>query len=246
MPAITSSRYMVTCGWENVPHLDPQTQQELLDSTPPYLRDARSKGTPSLGAGAIYPFQESDILVDPFAIPDFWPRGFGLDVGWKKTAALFGAHDRDTDTIYIYAEHYQGEMPPSTHAAAIRARGAWLPGVIDPASRGRQQRDGQQLIHDYRELGLDLLPATNSVESGLYAVLERFASGRLKIFRTCQNTVAEWRLYRRDEKGKVVKEFDHAMDALRYLIVSGVERMIIKPVKRVGTGPRRSDRYVGY
>jgi hypothetical protein len=52
------------------------------------------------------------------------------------------------------------------HAEAIRARGAWIPGVID-AARGRGQKDGDQLLRIYRELGLDLEPASNGVEAGL-------------------------------------------------------------------------------
>jgi hypothetical protein len=38
------------------------------------------------------------------------------------------------------------------------------------------------------------------------------------------------RLYRRDEKGKIVKERDHLMDAKRYLLMSGMMRAITEPV----------------
>ena len=43
------------------------------------------------------------------------------------------------------------------------------------------------------------------------------SSGRLKVCKSLQQWFAEFRLYRRDEKGKVVKERDHLMDATRYL-----------------------------
>ena len=106
----------------------------------------RSKGVPQLGAGAIYQVPETDIVVRDFAIPDHWPRGYGLDVGWKKTAAVWGALDRETGVIYLYSEHYAGMQQPSLHAEAIKSRGKWIPGVIDPASQGRTQTDGLQLI----------------------------------------------------------------------------------------------------
>jgi hypothetical protein len=246
MPEVSASRYVVTCGWDDVPHLDETTKSEMLASIPPHLRDARSKGIPSLGSGAIYPIGDSELKVAPFALPDHWPRGFAIDVGWKRTAAIFGAHDRETDTVFLYAEHYLAEAPPSVHAAAIRARGIWLPGVIDPAAQGRAQSDGHQLIHDYRALGLDLEPAVNSVEAGLLNVWERMMTGRLKVFATCQNWWAEYRLYRRDESGRVVKHHDHLMDCTRYLVVSGVRRFITRPIARDAGPRRRGDRVIGY
>ncbi len=42
--------------------------------------------------------------------------------------------------------------------------------------------------------------------------------GQLKIFRTLVYTLKELRLYRRDVKGKIVKQNDHLMDDMRYLL----------------------------
>lgn len=238
MPAISASKYMVNAGWDDVPHLDEKTKAELLAETPPYLRDARSKGTPSLGSGAIYPIEQSVFIVDPFHLPAYWPRAYGLDVGWNRTAGIWGALDRESDTVYLYSEHYRGQAEASVHSAAIRARGDWIPGVIDPAANGRSQTDGERLIAQYRGQGLNLTNAENSVEAGIFAVWERLSTGRLKVFSSLSNWLAEYMLYRRDEKGRIVKEFDHAMDASRYLIVSGLSRAIVRPVKRV-TGTAR-------
>jgi hypothetical protein len=230
MPEISPSKYLVTAGWDDVPHLDEKTKAELLAATPPYLRDARSKGTPSLGPGAIYPVPENEIVVDPFAIPDHWPRSFGLDVGWNRTAAVWGAIDRETNVSYLFAEYYRGQAEPSVHVAGIKGRGEWIPGVIDPASRGRTQRDGEQLLHDFISLGLPATLANNAREAGIYAVWELLSTGRLKVFKTLQNWLSEYRVYRRDDKGAVVKEYDHLMDATRYWTVSGRDVAIIKPV----------------
>lgn len=223
MPEISQSKYLVNVGWDDVPHLDENTKKELLDATPPHLRDARSKGIPSLGSGAIYPIPESEIKCDPFNIPAYWPTCFALDVGWNKTAALWGSWDRDSDIVYIWSEHYRGDAEPSIHAEAIRSRAEWIPGVIDPASRGRSQRDGVALIDMYQGLGLPIDFANNAVESGIFEVWQRLSTGRLKVFSTLQNFWAEFRLYRRDDKGKIVKQNDHLMDALRYLVMSGLQ-----------------------
>jgi hypothetical protein len=264
MPAASDAKYMTNAGWDDVPHLDAKTKADLLESTPPFLRDARSKGVPSLGAGAIYPVEESVFLVDPFRIPAYWPKAYGFDVGWNRTAAIWGAHDRDTDTVYLYAEHYRGQAEPSIHATAIRARD-WepqakpfidgrgvtydgrIPGVIDPAARGRSQKDGEQLIVQYRELGLDIAPAINSREAGIHAVFERLSVGRLKVFKTLSNWRAEHRFYRRDEKGQVVKKNDHLMDATRYLVISGLKRAKTRPLDTyTQIQPEAGDTLMGY
>lgn len=249
MPEITPSKYTVFAGWADVPHLSEKTKRELLSSTPPHLRDARSKGIPSLGAGAIYPVPEEDITVDDFEIPAHWPRVYGLDVGWNRTAVPWGAWDRESDTVYLYAEHYRGQAEPAIHAAAINARGDWIPGVIDPAARGRSQRDGEQLLQAYLDLGLEIQPAINGVESGIYEVWERLSTGRLKIFKSMRAWLSEYRIYRRDEKGRIVKENDHLMDATRYLIVSGLDVARVKPVSDRFYQDRMSGRrkdYQGY
>lgn len=249
MPEVDEGKYLVQAGHDDVPHLDAVSKALIAKSTLPHMRDARTKGIPSLGAGAIYPIPESEIKVAPMVIPVFWPKVYALDVGWNRTACLWGAWDRSTDCVYLYAEYYRAKAEPSIHARAIQARGEWVPGVIDPAARGRSQRDGEQLIVNYRDLGLKLDIAVNSVESGLDAVWERMSTGRLKVFSTLQNWWAEYRLYRRDKDGKIVKEFDHLMDDTRYLIVSGLSRAIVEPVasRNEGFGSAGGgDRKAGY
>lgn len=224
------SRYVVMATWDDAPHLTSQQKKELWESIPPYQRDARSKGVPQLGSGAIYPVPETEITVNDFELPLHWPRCYALDVGWNRTAALWGAWDRQADCVYLYAEHYRGQAEPAVHAAAVRARGNWIPGVIDPAARGRGQKDGEQLFVNYRDLGLDLALANNAVESGIYQVWMRLSTGRLKVFKSCANWLSEFRLYRRDDKGRIVKDNDHLMDDTRYLIMSGINRAITEPM----------------
>lgn len=229
MPEISESKYMVQAGWSDVPHLDKTTLKEILASTPPFLRDARSKGIPSLGAGAIYPIPLSEILEKAFEIPPYWPRVYALDVGWERTAVLWGALEQEADCWHFYTEHYRGQAEPSVHAAAIRVRGEWIPGLIDPAARGRAQKDGERLMVTYQQQGLKLAKAQNAVEAGLYDTWLRLSTGRIKVFETLRQFQNEYRLYRRDENGAVVKEHDHLMDAMRYIVLSGRSRAMVKP-----------------
>lgn len=213
---------IITATWDDAPHLSEQQKNDLFNTLPPHQRDARARGVPALGSGAIYPVAEEDFVVKPFEIPKHWKHAYGMDVGWNNTAACWGAIDSETDTIYIYADYKRGHAEPPIHAAAIKAKGVWIPGAIDPASRGRTQTDGLQLIQLYKQQGLLLQEADNGVESGIFDVYERLCTGRLKIFNTCVGLLEEYRLYRRDEKGKIVKENDHILDALRYLIKTGI------------------------
>ena len=64
------SKYVVTATWDDVPHLSEDQKQDLLESMPPHQRDARTKGIPMLGSGAIYPVLETDITVDDFQLPE--------------------------------------------------------------------------------------------------------------------------------------------------------------------------------
>lgn len=217
------SRLCVQASWDDVPHLSPDTKKQLIEAMEPHTREARTKGIPVLGAGVIYPVPESVILEEPFELPEYWPRAYGFDVGWNRTVAIFGAWEREADTVHIYSEHYMGQVAPSVHADAIKRRGHWVPGAIDPASAGASQNDGRRLRDVYNELGLNLFDADNSVESGIHACYQRMVSGRLKVFRTCRNWLSEFRIYRRDENGKIVKENDHAMDAMRYLTMTGMK-----------------------
>lgn len=230
-------KFVVFCTWDEVPHLSDEVKKELWSSIPSYQRDARSKGLPALGSGAIYPVPESDVVVPDFAVPPHWPRTYGMDVGWNRTAAIWSAHNRESDTVYLWSEYYRGEAEPSVHVQAIQARGAWIQGAIDPASRGRSQVDGRKLLQMYTDLGLRLSMAQNAVEAGIYKVWQRLSSGRLKVFASCPNWLSEFRLYRRDEKGKVVKERDHLMDATRYLEAEMVSIEKVQPAKPGESAP---------
>lgn len=228
---INESRCTIQITWDDVPHLTEQAKEEMRRATPPHLLGARETGIPSLGSGAIYPIPISEIRVEPFRIPDYWPRLYGLDVGWRRTAALWVAWDRDDNVLYAYSEHYRAHTNPSVHAHAIKARGEWIPGVIDPAARQRSQRDGERIMDEYVGLGLELYPAKNTVESGIYRCLEMFMQGRLKVFSSLTHFFDEIRFYRRNEEGKIVKENDHLLDSLRYIIHSYEIHARAKPVE---------------
>lgn len=231
---VTGTKFIIGATWDDVPHLTKEAKEEMLANTPPHMRRARSKGVPQIGSGLIYPVEEEIIKVKDFPIPDWWPRAYALDVGWNCTGAMWFAWDRENDCFYFNREYKRGQAEPASHVQAIQAPGAWMAGVVDPASTGSSQRDGTKLYDEYIDLGLDLIFAENAVEAGLFAVYQRMTTNRLKVFASCGQWFEEYRLYRRDKKGKVVKENDHLMDPTRYAVMSGkdVAKVFVKNVFR--------------
>jgi len=180
-------------------------------TTPPYQLQARTEGEAALGAGAIYPIAESEITVATFDVPEV----YGMDVGWNRTAAVWGAKDPGSGIVYLYSEHYQSQGEPASHAFAIKGRGDWIPGVIDPACLGSSQVDGRSLMDLYAKLGLRLEPAQNSVEAGIVEVWQLLVSGRLKAITHLDNWLREFRKYHRDDKGESYRDSRRAVNVSR-------------------------------
>ena len=176
----------------------------------------------------VYPMPDTDIVIPDLKIPDHWRRAYGIDVRWDRVAVIWGALDPQSDVLYICGE-YSAEADAPVHTAAIRSKGDWISGVMDPRANGRDQIDGEYLMQAFRKHGLVLHAIDNPLESGTLAVLERMRSGRLKVFSSCVRYLQERRLYQRDEGGQIVKQNDNLQDALRCL-VNGISSMRTKRV----------------
>ncbi len=243
-------KYFVQITWEDAPHISAAEIAKMSMKYLPAQLRARRMGEPALGEGAIYPIDIEELLVDDVLIPKHWKRAWGLDVG--KTAVIWGAINPDSDVLYLYREYYSEEYNVLAHATAIKGitgADAWIPGVADPAAEGSSQIDGTKIIDLYREHGLDVIAAGHRlVESGILEVWERMVTGRLKVFRSLKRWQGEFSRYHRRKKetelgmqSKIVKKFDHLLDATRYLTTDGLDRAIapIVPFVRrptAGTG----------
>lgn len=229
-------KYCVMAGWSDAVHLSQEARDSLIQSIPKWQRDAREKGIPQLGEGAVFQLSESEYVIPVLkkGVPAHWPRSYALDVGVRITAAVWIARDPDTGIHYVYQEYSREDAPYSIHAAAIKDRGEWISGVVDPAADQRNQVDGERMIDNYRRAGLKLVEAENSVNSGLEDLLDALISGKLKIFETCTVLIRQMRLYRRvksktGDQVKILKKDDHCVDCLRYAWVSGRDVMKVRP-----------------
>lgn len=248
MIGVTTQGKFYTGGtWDQAPHMTNEEKDLLKSSMRPHELEARTKGVPVIGSGMVYPIPESKIICEPRPISDHWGLIYGLDFGWNPspTAVVWAAHDRSDDVLYLYDEYGETERTPSYHAEQIKRRGGeWMPGVYDPAGKISAINDGSKIVDLYRRHGLHYLsPAKNSKEEGIMMVLERMDRGKLKIFSTMTKTLAEYRMYARDENGIPVKGNDHFMDCMRYIIASGLGISLSKAQEYVRRHPPPSQYY---
>jgi phage terminase large subunit-like protein len=225
--------HVTKMGIEDAMHYTPEQRKSIIASYPSHERAARSEGTPTLGSGAIFPVDENLIKEGVFNLPRHWPRIAGIDFGWDHpTAGAWIAWDRDTDTVHVYDVYRVSEASPIIHAATFKSKGAWIP-VSWPHDGNNDTAAGENLATQYHKLGLNMLrnkathPAAkgneegsggNSVEAGLMDMLDRMQTGRFKVARHLEMFFDEFRLYHRKD-GKVVKEHDDVISAVRYAIM---------------------------
>lgn len=224
MESLQPGQFLLNVTWDDAPHLTAEAKEQVLAAIPEWQRDMRSKGVPVLGAGLVFPVAESEIKVDPFPIPPHWRRINGHDFGWDHPQAVCQlAIDGDTDFIYLTQAWRQSEQNASQAWAATKG---WATGVHSAWPHDGHQHEkggGQVLALDYKAAGFRMLAdhATwpqggVSVESGLWELLQRMRAGTFKVFSHLSPFFEELRLYHRDMNGKLVKEHDDLISAVRY------------------------------
>lgn len=224
----SNDRIVINMTIDDVPGLTPERKKQLIESYPAHERDARIKGIPVLGSGAIFPISDEDISCDPFdlnSVPFFWMELAGIDFGWDHpTAAARALYNPQDDVIYITNTYRRREATPLQHAAALKPWGN-LPFAWPHDGLQHDKGSGTPLKEIYRNQGLNMLPenarfedGSNGVEAGIAEMLIRMETGRFKVFRNLTDWFEEKRMYHRRE-GKIHKEFDDILCACRHIIM---------------------------
>lgn len=180
-------------------------------------------------------------VIQPFAIPKEWPKFIGIDHGLRNPAAwVYGAIGKDGE-IYIYREYYKTDKlikDICSENLALCQGEKFVQAVIDPSTNRRNGQNGvSDLDEYYRWIPKDfpLTTANNNVETGIdrvkqYMRLKKNGKPHIYVFNSCTNLISEISQYRyeqlkphqadkRAEKETPVKIHDHAIDALRYLVM---------------------------
>lgn len=180
----------------------------------------------TLAEGLVYPmFGDSCIVQD---IPDTGDYYISIDYGTHNpfSAGLWCV--TKTEAVRIGEYYYCGreerkEKTPEEYYSEVKrlAGGRDIKClIVDPSADAFISTVKKH--HDFKARG-----AVNDVLPGIQTTAEMIASGKLKIHESCEDTIREFGLYRWDEKAesdRVVKENDHAMDEIRYMVMTVLKK----------------------
>lgn len=158
----------------------------------------------------------------------------GMDFGIRSPAVVLWALLRNDVLEIVEERHLEGVTLPE-HIAAIVKGGTlgwpmpkWI--GIDPAGGAQNDQSGKSAAQLLGEAGLLVKKKRTSVNDGLNLVRARLAPAdgtppRLRVHARCEKLIESLERYHYDpskpESTEPVKDgFDHAVDALRYLITN--------------------------
>ena len=180
----------------------------------------------TLAEGLVYPmFGDSCIVQD---IPDTGDYYISIDYGTHNpfSAGLWCV--TKTEAVRIGEYYYCGreerkEKTPEEYYSEVKrlAGGRDIKClIVDPSADAFIATVKKH--HEFKVRG-----AVNDVLPGIQTTAEMIASGKLKIHERCEDAIREFGLYRWDEKAesdRVVKENDHAMDEIRYMVMTVLKK----------------------
>lgn len=180
----------------------------------------------TLAEGLVYPmFGDSCIVQD---IPDTGDYYISIDYGTHNpfSAGLWCV--TKTEAVRIGEYYYCGreerkEKTPEEYYSEVKrlAGGRDIKClIVDPSADAFIATVKKH--HEFKVRG-----AVNDVLTGIQTTAEMIASGKLKIHESCEDAIREFGLYRWDEKAesdRVVKENDHSMDEVRYMVMTVLKK----------------------
>lgn len=157
----------------------------------------------------------------------------GIDPGLVTCAVEWAAVDED-DNMVVFDELYLHEFVISEVCEQIKKNNAFHEiepdyYIIDPKSADRNKQTGKRDQMVFTEHGIHTFPGDNTVEAGIQLVKQRLRENKLVISTNCKGLIQEFKMYRwkeqsnrteEDQKPVVIKKDDHALDALRYMVMS--------------------------
>lgn len=207
---------------------------------PEHEREARARGIPTMGSGRIFQIPEETIKCQPFECPDHFYVIGGMDFGWDHPQAQVQLWwDKDADTIYVSRVWKAKEKTAVQAWGAVKSWAHKVPTAWPHDGNQHEKGGGEQLKGQYADAGFMMLQehATwldggNAVEPGITELRDMMLDGRFKVFNTCEPFFEEFRLYHRDENGKIVKLNDDVLSAVRYAYMMRRFAKMMRDIKK--------------
>ena len=241
----TKDRGVVSMTIDDALHIKKEDRQKIIDGYKPHEREARARGVPLLGSGAIFITPEGSVVEEALAnIPAWWAKLWAIDfgIGHPFGAALL-AWDKDADVIHVIDAFKMADTLPIHHAARMKPIGAQVPVAWPQDGDSREKSNGEALMLAYKKEGLVMLPdyacwpdGGRSTEAGVVEMQEREANGKLKYASHLSDLLEERRFYHRKD-GQIVKLKDDILSAIRVGIMA---KRFARPVALGGKQAQRS------
>ncbi len=218
------NKYTQQITWDDVSHLSDDWKASMISEwkiADPANIEARTRGIAAMGSGRVFPIDESFVVVPRVQIPIFWKKNYGMDPGQANFAMVWLTQDPNTGVIYVYDEYKNGKVIYLLHAQAVKDRGEWLVGGIDPHEAVKPRDTGETVQSYFESLGLNLISARGDPDALRARIRAMFDAGSLKIMDSCPELIKEIRTYRydQDDPNKIARgQEDHRIDALIYAI----------------------------
>mgnify|MGYP000226995380 CR=1 FL=1 len=245
--------YMRNATWDDAPHIPQEDKDRMYASYRPHEREARTKGVPMMGEGAVYPVADEDIAFDlyeqfPNGIPAYFARIKGCDFGMDHPAAGCEiAWDRDQDIIYLIDCYRQANALAPYHASWLKKGNPLIPVAWPHDGVNREKTGGKTLAQAYRQHGANMMSKSarypkvrgetedkggaQAVEPIVEEILQRMVTGRFKAARHLKDFFEEKRSYHRkdgrivDRRDDILKAVSYAIMMKRYAVTPGAMRM---------------------
>lgn len=236
-----SEIFYIQMEWADNPFLDPEEITLLTSGMSAESLSSRRYGHFQSHNGLVYPEFAPDIhIIDPFTVPTDWQDTICIDPGLKNPlSAHFYCMDYDSN-IYVVAEHYEAEKDIDYHAQKIleladsldwrRSSNGMLCALIDSAATQKTLSASKSVVDLFYERNILANPNVNKeLFSGINEVKSYFAATppKIFIFRNCVNMIREIKSYRWGSSDSPIKKDDHAMDELRYYIMSKPKKIAV-------------------
>lgn len=227
--------------WADNPFLNKKQIAELSSTFSEEELNARRFGLFGSFGGLVYGEFDSNIhIIEPFAVPREWYDKISIDPGLKNPlSAHWYCCDFDGN-IYVVAEHYESDKDIIYHSKKIheisdrlgwhRNRNGMLEVLIDSAANQRTLASAKSVSELFYDNGILVNSRVNKdMFSGIQRVKSYLKNGRgeakLFIFKNCVNMIREIKGYFWGNEDSPIKKDDHAMDDLRYYIMSRPENI---------------------
>lgn len=222
--------------WADNPFLDQEEIQTLTSTMSQEQLESRRYGRFKSNEGLVYSeFDENVNVIEPFDVPKEWYDTISIDPGLNNPlAALWFAIDYDGN-VYVIREHFEGGKDVSYHSQVIKdicIKLGWesdrfgrYRAIIDSAANQKTLASCKSVTELFCEQGILVNPYVNKdMWSGIQTVKRylKSADGKSKlfIFKNCVNLIREFKSYWWGNGDNPKKTDDHALDALRYYIMS--------------------------